>query len=66
MIRYEICYYIDDCEKLGQFMYQNNPSLYLPRKYQVFEKWKTIKRRKYIKQNYPSKVGWQLNQNLVS
>ncbi len=63
---YSTCYYIDDCEKLGQFMYQNNPSLYLPRKYQVFEKWKSIKRRKYIKQNYPSKVGWQLNQNLIA
>jgi intein-encoded DNA endonuclease-like protein len=61
IIRYEICFYIDDCKKLGKFMYQNNPSLYLPRKYKIFEKWKTIKRRKYIKQNYPSKIGWQLN-----
>jgi intein-encoded DNA endonuclease-like protein len=60
-IIYSICFYVDDCEKLSQFMYQNNPSLYLPRKYKIFEKWKTIKRRKYIKQNYPSKIGWRLN-----
>jgi len=63
---HNICFYIDDCKKLAKFMYQNNPSLYLPRKYKVFEKWKTIKRRKYTKQNYPSKVGWQLNQNYLS
>lgn len=61
---YSICFYIDDSEKLGQFMYKNNPTLYLPRKRRVFEKWKSIKRRHYIKHNYPSKIGWQLNQNL--
>lgn len=59
---YSICFYIDDCKKLGEFMYQNNPTLCLPRKCQVFEKWESIKRRRYIKQNYPSKIGWQLNQ----
>lgn len=65
-ILYSFCFYIDDCEKLGRFMYRNNPSLYLPRKYKIFEKWKTIKRRKYIKHDYPSKVGWQINQNLIT
>jgi hypothetical protein len=60
---YAIYFYIDDCEKLYQFMYGNNPVLYLPRKRRVFEKWKSIKRRHYIKQNYPSKIGWHLNQS---
>ncbi len=59
---YNICFYIDDCEKLAEFMYKSDPALYLARKRQVFEKWKFIKRRHYIKKNYPSKVGWQLNQ----
>jgi intein-encoded DNA endonuclease-like protein len=60
---YAIYFYIDDCEKLYQFMYGNNPVLYLPRKRRVFERWKSIKRRHYIKQNYPSKIGWHLNQS---
>jgi len=64
-IRYVIDFYIDDCEKLAEFMYRNNPSLYLPRKRRVFEKWKSIKRRHYVKQHYPSKVGWRLNQKLL-
>ena len=59
---YTTNFYIDDCQKLAKFMYQNNPTLYLPRKYQIFEKWKSIKRHSYIKQNYPSKIGWRLNQ----
>jgi len=62
MIQYAICFYIDDCEKLAKFMYGNNPTLCLPRKQRVFEKWKLIKRRHYIKQNYPSKIGWHLNE----
>jgi len=63
---YNICFYIDDCEKLAKFIYGNNPTLYLPRKRRVFEKWKTIKRRHYIKQNYPSKIGWHLNQRVFT
>ena len=63
---YSICFYIDDCEKLAKFMYQNKPSLYLPRKYKIFERWKSIKRRQYIKHNYPSKIGWQLNQRVIN
>lgn len=63
---YSICFYVNDCEKLDQFMYQNKPSLYLSRKRRIFEKWKNIKRRSYIKHNYPSKIGWHLNQNLIT
>jgi len=66
LIKYDICFYIDDCEKLAEFMYGSNLTLYLPRKRQVFEKWKSTKRRHYIKQNYPSKVGWYLNQTVLS
>lgn len=62
---YSICFYINDCEKLARFMYKNNPILYLPRKYEIFEKWKTIKRREYTKQSYPSKIGWHLNQKVT-
>jgi len=65
MIQYSICFYVDDCEKLADFMYRNNPSLYLPRKRKVFERWKLINRRHYIKQNYPSKIGWRLNQKVL-
>lgn len=61
---YYIDFYINDCEKLAEFMYGNNPELYLPRKHQIFEKWKTTKRRHYIKQNYPSKIGWRLNEHV--
>lgn len=56
-----IDFYINDCEKLADFMYCNNPELYLPRKRQIFERWKTMKRRHYIKRSYPSKIGWHLN-----
>ena len=63
---YSICFYIDDCEKLAGFMYRNNPTLCLFRKRQVFEKWKLIKRRHYIKQNYSSKIGWPLNQKVFA
>jgi intein-encoded DNA endonuclease-like protein len=63
---YTICFYVDDCEKLTNFIYRNNSVLYLPRKRKIFEKWKSIKRRDYIKQNYPSKIGWQLNRTLYS
>jgi len=60
---YCICFYIDDCVKLAQFMYGHNPTLYLDRKYRIFKKWKSVKRRGYLKQNYPTKIGWRLNFN---
>ena len=63
--RYSIDFYISDCEKLYNFMYGNNPELYLERKRKVFEEWQNIKRRHYIKQDYPSKIGWHLNKNLA-
>ena len=66
MVLYSICFYVDDCEKLAEFMYGNNSSLYLPRKRRIFEKWKSIKRRHYIKQNYPSKIGWRLNEKVFA
>jgi len=66
MIQYDICFYINDCDKLAEFLYGNDPILYLYRKRKIFEKWKLIKRRGYIKQNYPSKVGWYLNQKVFA
>ena len=66
IIQYSICFYIDDCEKLGDFMYGNDSSLFLPRKRKIFEKWKLVKRRHYIKQNYPSKIGWRLNKKVLA
>ena len=62
--RYTINFYIDDCKKLAEFMYKNNPLLYLPRKYKIFQKWDSINRREYRKVNYPSKIGWQLNKKV--
>ncbi len=64
MLKHYTQFYIDDCEKLAQFMYGHNPNLYLPRKRQIFEKWQSIERRHYIKRNYPSKIGWHLNAKL--
>lgn len=61
MAMYGIVFYVDDCEKLAEFFYGNNPNLYLTRKHSVFKKWKSIKRRHYLKKDYPSKVGWHLN-----
>ncbi len=61
LIEYNICFYIDDCEKLADFMYGNSPFLYLLRKHKIFEEWKQINRRHYNKRNYPSKIGWHLN-----
>jgi len=64
---YNICFYIDDCERLYKFMYKN-ASIFLNRKHRVFKKWENVKlknRRYYIKQNYPSKVGWHLNQKVL-
>jgi|AntAceMinimDraft_9_1070365.scaffolds.fasta_scaffold24922_2 intein-encoded DNA endonuclease-like protein len=66
MTLYDICFYVDDCEKLAEFIYGNNPTLYLSRKRKVFEKWKLIKRRHYTKRKYPSKVGWQLNRKVFT
>ena len=60
--QHRITFYIDDCERLRQFMYGHNPSIYLDRKFEIFERWENIKRRKYVKHNYPSKVGWKLNE----
>jgi hypothetical protein len=62
MIKYYIHFYIDDSEKLAKFMYGDNPTLYLDRKRKIFDQWKLTKRRHYIKQKYPSKIGWKLNQ----
>jgi len=64
MPQYSICLYVNDSEKLAEFMYGNNPTLCLKRKKDIFDKWKLIKRRHYIKQNYPSKIGWRLNEGL--
>ena len=61
--KYDICFYVDDCEKLFRLMYRDNPKLFLFRKYEIFEKWNFVKRRHYKKQNYPSKIGWHLNKN---
>jgi len=68
MDQLSIDFYIDDCEKLYEFMYKN-ASIFLDRKYRVFKKWGKVKlknRRYYIKQNYPSKVGWYLNQKVLA
>jgi len=62
---YSIDFYISDCEKFYNFIYGNNPELYLERKLKVFEDWQNIKRRHYIKKDYPSKIGWHLNENLI-
>jgi len=64
MVQFNTHFYIDDCKKLAEFMYENDPTLYLSRKRQVFEEWESIERRHYLKQNYPSKIGWQLNQKI--
>jgi len=64
MPQYSICLYVNDSEKLAEFMYGKNPTLYLKRKRDIFDKWRLIKRRHYIKQNYPSKIGWHLNEGL--
>ena len=63
IVQYNIYFYVDDCEKIYKFMYKN-ASIFLDRKYRIFKKWENMKsenRRHYIKQNYPSKIGWQLN-----
>lgn len=49
MIQHSIHLYINDCGKLANFMYQHGPSLCLERKYKIFEKWKSTKRRSYLK-----------------
>lgn len=66
MTQYSNCFYIDDSEKLAKFMYTNSPSLYLGRKGEIFKKWGLLKRRSFTKINYPSKVGWHLNQKLTT
>jgi len=63
---YSICFYVDDSKKLAELMYGSNPSLFLPRKRDLFEKWMTTKRRGYKKVDYPSKIGWQLKPNNVN
>jgi hypothetical protein len=65
MTRYIFDLYIEDCEKLEDFMYQN-ATLFLDRKRRIFEKWHTTKRRHYRKVNYPSKIGWRLNQKVFA
>ena len=61
--QFSINFYINDCERLYKFIYKN-ASIFLDRKYRIFEKWENMKfknRRYYIKKNYPSKIGWRLN-----
>lgn len=38
-LMYKNAFYINDSEKLFNFLYGNQPNLYLERKYKVFEKW---------------------------
>ncbi|MDP3883271.1 MAG: LAGLIDADG family homing endonuclease [Candidatus Staskawiczbacteria bacterium] len=64
--QYNISFYIDDSEKLAKFMYGNNSTLYLDRKKKIFDQWKLIKRRHYKKENYPSKIGWHLNEKALN
>ena len=64
MTRYSIEFYIDDCNKLKQFMYRDGPELFLKRKRDIFEMWASVKRRSYRKQEYPSKIGWHLRTRL--
>lgn len=66
LLQYSICFYIDDSKKLKKFMYGNNPELYLRRKKEIFDQWELIERRHYIKENYPSKIGWKLNQKIIA
>ncbi len=61
LTKYRIDFYISDCEKLAEYLYGNDPALYLARKRKVFETWKSKSRRHYIKKNYPSKIGWHFN-----
>jgi len=61
MTKHEISFYINDCDAFAKFIYANNPTLYLPRKRKIFERWASMSRRHYIKQNYPSKIGWHLS-----
>lgn len=66
MTKYSICLYIEDAEKFSKFIYNDNPKLFLSRKKEVFEKWNIIgkTRRRFRKQNYPSKIGWRLSEGL--
>lgn len=45
---YSIVFYINDGQKLADLMYGHNPKLYLDRKYNIFESWKFVKRRKHV------------------
>lgn len=63
LILYTINFYINDCEKMYSFFYQNS-RIELSRKKTVFEDWTNNKRRGYHKQNYPSKMGWYLKPSL--
>ena len=65
MKQFSNCFYIGDSEKLAKFMYGNNPSLYLERKREIFEKWALLKRRSFTKKNYPSKIGWKLREGII-
>lgn len=64
MIQYNTCFYIDDSEKLSKFMYGGGSPLYLKRKKKIFHKWMAMQRRKFTKRNYPSKIGWHLNEGI--
>lgn len=66
MIQYVAHFYIDDCKKLSDLMYGDNPTLFLPRKRRIFEKWESVKRRQFTKHNYPSKIGWYLNEKVAT
>ncbi len=45
---YSIDFYINDGKKLFDFMYKDNPVIFLARKYSIFIKWNSFKRRKYV------------------
>ncbi len=65
--QYSVDYYVEDTEKLMTWLYSDSPRLYLERKKKVFDQWLKIKedKRRFTKHDYPSKIGWHLNKNLI-
>lgn len=61
---YSIDLYVEDSMKLAEFMYYDKNVLCLDRKRKKFEDWNKIKRRKYIKSNFPSRIGRNLVNNI--
>jgi intein-encoded DNA endonuclease-like protein len=49
---YSTDFYINDGKKLSDFMYRDCPKIFMDRKFEIFKRWDSVKRRRYTYANF--------------